>query len=288
MLYSEKLQNVWSKDSKRIILSTSAFGKNTYYYPQEVGWFKTEYPYFVERNNLESFLIIVTVKGKGFLEYENKKYTLSPDTITFIDCSKHHKYYASKDEPWEFYWIHFGGSSSDGYYHQFSIANKSPVASSKNIDAAKNAIEKVIESAENSVPLFEVLCSKYITDLLTEALYLTVSYAEQKYIPENLRNIMSKIDKHFNDPKLSLKYFALNLHVNECHLSRQFKSCFGITFKKFLIMKRISKAKELLKYTQLPISDIAEQCGFESSSYFIKTFTKREGLTPLSFRTKLK
>ena len=286
MSYSETLQNVWSDDSKRIVLSTSAFGKNTYFYPQEVGFFKTQYPYSAQRNELESFLVIVTTKGKGFLEYENKKYTLTPNTILFIDCYRQHKYYASKEASWEFYWIHFYGAASQGYYHQFSIANKSPIVHTHNVQNAIDAIANVIDSSEHPTPLSEAFCSKYVTDLLTELIYLTVSHPEETVLPPPLRHIMEETDKRFTDKRLTLRAFAEELHLNESHLCRMFKRYFGTTFIRFITMKRLAKAKELLKYTQLSIAQVAEQCGFDPAGYFIKVFTKYEGLTPLTYRHK--
>lgn len=286
MSYLEKLQNVWSNDSKRIFLSTSAFGKNTYFYAQEVGVFKTQYPYSVERNELESFLVIVTTKGKGIAEYENKKYILQPNSVLFIDCTKHHKYYCSSDSDWEFFWIHFNGNASQGYFHQFYLANKSPVTALDNTNNALQAIANVIELAERPSPFREALCSKFITDLLTELMYTLVPPCEQTTLPESLQYVMAETDRHFTDKHLSLKGFADELHLNESYLSRQFKRFFGTTFIRFLTLKRLSKAKELLKYTNLSISVVAEQCGFDNAGYFIKVFTKHENTTPLTFRRK--
>lgn len=284
MTYCEKLQNVWSSDSKRLFLSTSAFGKSTYFYAQEVGFFKTQYPYSVERSGLESFLILVTTKGKGYLEYENKTYTLTENNVFFIDCTTPHRYYASKESPWEFFWIHIYGNASKGYYYQFSVANKSPVVRFDNVDTAVRAIQSVLDVAERPTPLSEALCSKYITDLLTQIIQATVSSAEQRILPDTLRYIMEETDKRFTDKRLSLKTFSRELYVNDSYLSRQFKRYFSTTFVRFLTMKRLAKSKELLLYTRLSLAEIAELCGFDTSSYFIKVFTKYEATTPSKFR----
>ena len=286
MAYLEKLQNVWSKDSKRIFLSTSAFGKSTYFYAQEVGFFKTQYPYLAQRSGLESFLILVTTQGKGFLEYEEKTYTLTNNTVFFIDCTQPHKYYSSKDAPWEFFWIHIYGNACKGYFHQFYVENKSPVARLENTAVAVSAIERVIALAEHPTPLSEALCSKHITDLLTEIIRTAVSSAEQMIFPERLRYVMSETERRFTDKRLSLKQLASELHVDDSYLSRRFKKYFSTTFVHYLTMKRLAKAKELLRYTQLSMTEVAEACGFDNSGYFIKVFVKYESITPLKFRRK--
>jgi two-component system response regulator YesN len=47
---------------------------------------------------------------------------------------------------------------------------------------------------------------------------------------------------------------------------------------------RINESKKLLKTTNLPVYQIAERVGFNSSSHFIKIFKKNEEVTPLQFR----
>ena len=52
----------------------------------------------------------------------------------------------------------------------------------------------------------------------------------------------------------------------------------------FLAMKRIEKAKELLRDTDLRVTDIAYHCGFQSSQYFSTVFRRYTSRTPAEFR----
>ncbi len=61
----------------------------------------------------------------------------------------------------------------------------------------------------------------------------------------------------------------------------------GTTIEKYLIAQRIEKAKELLVYDQLTLSQIADQLGYSSVAYLSNQFKKITGLTP-SFFKKLK
>lgn len=67
----ERGSNIWSDDSIRLILTPNNNAKKIYFYPQEIGYFKTTYPYFSERQYLYSFLIVYTLSGKGYLEYND-------------------------------------------------------------------------------------------------------------------------------------------------------------------------------------------------------------------------
>lgn len=49
---------------------------------------------------------------------------------------------------------------------------------------------------------------------------------------------------------------------------------------------RMEKAKEFLKGTEWPVTDIAIRCGYSDSNYFTKVFKKYTGATPRQFREK--
>lgn len=285
MAYTEKLQNFWSSDSKRLFVTTSPFGRQTYFYPQELGWFKTKYPYFVEREGFDSHFILVTVSGEGALEYEGKKYRLDASSVAWIDCFQRHRYYTPEGKaPWVFFWLHFTGLSVKGYYQQFRSGNGSPLLRVKNPLPFQNKIRDLITLEETASPKKEALSSMVIVELLTAILCLSFkAAATSNGIPRFLRETADEMDKRFTE-YLSLTYFAEKHHVNASYLSREFRRHFGVTLKQYLTRKRISKAKEYLKYSDLTVSEIAERTGFENSSYFIRTFKKSEAVSPLAFR----
>ena len=65
---------------------------------------------------------------------------------------------------------------------------------------------------------------------------------------------------------------------------RHFHKVFGTTPIDYLKKIRLDRATALLMSTDLRISEIADQCGFYSSSYFISVFRKKFGKTPEEFR----
>lgn len=86
-----------------------------------------------------------------------------------------------------------------------------------------------------------------------------------------------------------------NLSVNEmaklCNMSissfkRAFKTFFNDSPNNYLNTKKIEKAKELLQISELNISDIAYETGFNDPQYFTRLFKKRIGLSPSEFRSQ--
>ena len=285
MPFTEKLHNCWSEDSKRLFVSTSPFGKQTYLYPQEAGFFRTEFPYSAERCDYNSFFILVTLAGKGILEYEGNRYELTPSTLAFIDCMPRHRYYAPESGgKWEFYWVHFHGVSARGYYTQFRRDNASPLLVLPKEASPQDAIQELISLEESAGPRKEPIASLLLTKLLTDALCFSFSRnLPSGAVPSYLLHVAEEMDKRFAEP-LTLRDFAAKYYVNESYLSREFKRHFGVSPKQYLVNRRLREAKDYLKYSDLPISEIALLSGFSSDNYFIRAFKKQEKISPLSFR----
>lgn len=66
-------------------------------------------------------------------------------------------------------------------------------------------------------------------------------------------------------------------------LSKLFSEIEGITIEKYLILQKVEKAKELLFYEELTISEIAYQLNYSSSQHFSRQFKSITGLTPSEF-----
>ena len=66
----------------------------------------------------------------------------------------------------------------------------------------------------------------------------------------------------------------------ESTFSRRFQKYFGVSFKRYVMIKKIEKAVSLLKIPDSKVTDVAFECGFNSISGFYDTFKKITGTTP--------
>lgn len=115
-------------------------------------------------------------------------------------------------------------------------------------------------------------------------------------------NGVSKINSSLPEPLIFAssyieKHYAENIDIAELfgstgysyHLLRHlFKKHFDISPKQYLLKQRLYHACEKLKNTDLPINEIAAECGFESIAYFNTYFKNKYGKTPLEYRTEQK
>ena len=102
----------------------------------------------------------------------------------------------------------------------------------------------------------------------------------------SLINAIHYVQCHYvEDP--SLRETAEAVHLSDSYLSRLFTSRLDTTYSRFLTGIKISHAMALLVNTNLPIMEIAGQCGYDNSNYFSDSFKKIVGVSPLKYRKQI-
>lgn len=83
-----------------------------------------------------------------------------------------------------------------------------------------------------------------------------------------------------------MEEYAKTHHMSISTLSRMFKHHTGLTPLQFLLNIRLSAAKNLLKDTNLTISEISSMVGYDNPLYFSRLFHKHVGITPRDYRAQ--
>lgn len=97
--------------------------------------------------------------------------------------------------------------------------------------------------------------------------------------------IISLVHHSSENINTSLSEFLVSqIHQDYHYLSNLFSEVEGTTIEKYFIAQRIEKAKELLVYDELTLSQIADQLGYSSVAYLSNQFKKITGLTPSFFK----
>ncbi|MDD4743756.1 MAG: helix-turn-helix domain-containing protein [Eubacteriales bacterium] len=95
--------------------------------------------------------------------------------------------------------------------------------------------------------------------------------------------VRSIIEQQYDRP-LSLTGLAEKVYLNPSYLSRLFRRETGTTLIQYLNQIRMTHACALLVSSNMKISDIAAQTGYESPSYFNQAFRKHTGMSPMAYR----
>lgn len=258
-------------------------------YIQELGEYVSGKNYMTTRKGLESYLLNITLDGEGYLDYNGIRYQNKTGQFFWIDCRNlHHYAIESSASNWNTVWLHFWGNSTHEYYKTFTELNDNcPIGSLKNMDSVQ-IIRKLISyyctSPYNYQTDVEAAC--LITNLMTNCITAVLQSrndSARKRPPEFIPAVQDYITAHYNE-RITLDSLANIFYVNKFYLQKQFLYFIGCSPYEYQRNIRIDKAKEFLRATPMPVGDISENLGFETASYFIHSFKKVEGKTPLQYR----
>ena len=281
--YWEESNRSWSEDSVWISNTPSLSTRQTFFYVEEIGYFWAYPSYYTRRANLNSFLILHTLSGKGRLEIAGQQYALTPGTTSWINCCDQHDYACDHPGQWEFLWFHFNGPCALGYYEEF-IKSGSHMFRDTDCGFTRTNMRKLLDTIQHKTTQSDITASGYISELLTHLLIMSSdTRTDPRSMPAYVKDAIKRISQDFRRP-VSLDDLAKAVGISKYHFAREFKRYTNMTPNEYLITTRLNFAKELLKYSSLSIEQITYECGFHYLSYFAKQFYKHENLTPLQFR----
>jgi AraC-like DNA-binding protein len=102
---------------------------------------------------------------------------------------------------------------------------------------------------------------------------------------EQLKLAIIKLVRETGDRRLKYSaYLSKELGLEYHYLSTLFSSVENVTIEQYIIRQRVERAKELLKYGELTLSEIAYELGYSSVQHLSNQFKHVTGLTPTQFR----
>lgn len=283
--------------SNRIIYTPSDFAKANLIHLQETGELDAQKPHTSRRKNLASFLFFIVTKGEGSLEYEGITYPLKEGDLVFVNCRKPYAHSCS-DKLWSLKWVHFSGPNVGSIYEKYRERGGRPVLSVPSKEVWEKLLDSLYEIAASNLSIRNLaikdmqICEK-LTSLLTMLLEQSGNsdHPEEKngkrrsgkIKKQNLQSVKDYLDANY-DRKITLDMLAETFYINKFYLTRVFKEQFGESVTGYLLQVRITRAKQLLRFSGQPIEEIAAECGMQDANYFARIFKKVEGVTPGEYR----
>ncbi|MCE7063847.1 AraC family transcriptional regulator [Dyadobacter sp. CY326] len=165
--------------------------------------------------------------------------------------------------------------------------------SSKEKDVIANLFATIAIELENNIDHFS-------QDVLVSQIELLLNYSNRFYNRQFItrkavnHDIITSLDKLLNnyfeeenslkDGLPSVKYISTELKLSQRYLSDMLSSLTGLNTQQYIQNVIIEKAKEKLSTTNLSVSEIAYELGFEHSQSFSKLFKTKTNFSPLEFR----
>ena len=101
-----------------------------------------------------------------------------------------------------------------------------------------------------------------------------------------LQRVLDHIEVNLHrDPRLS--ELSARAYMSPFHFARLFKQSTGFSPHRFVVARRIGRAKELLETSNVSIAAVAQAAGFRTPSHFTTVFRRSTGVTPSVYRAAL-
>lgn len=131
----------------------------------------------------------------------------------------------------------------------------------------------------------DLLPKAHLTELMVELNRISFE-EEDRHQPQVKKNqlidsVISYINENLEE-EINMDALAGTFFISKYHLSREFKKYTGTTLYRYVVQKRLIKAKGLILDGH-PITSVYEKCGFGDYSNFFRAFKNEYGLTPKEF-----
>jgi len=107
---------------------------------------------------------------------------------------------------------------------------------------------------------------------------------EQQYYNEYIKQACAFIEQHLDEEGLSIGMVAEAVHLNSVYFGRVFKAVQNMSFKQYVLNRKIEEAKRLLVTTDASVTEVGRAVGIANSSYFTKLFKQIVGKLPSEYR----
>ena len=265
--------------------------------------------------------LLFFIEGTGKIRIYNKEFDIVPNTLLIIfpweivEITQVEKPLAIMKISYNSVFNNLILNSLNRYKKSknniFSLIKKIPVVYFNKIEAKtiKNIFYEIknevgLESLSDFKPFFDIrkeenatkdefyLSTVYITNKLTELIILIAkkNIRDEKCVnkkEEDETNIVKYIYAHLNE-KLTLNKLSVIFFMSESSISKYLEEVTGFMFNDLLRHMRISKALNLLVYTDLNIEEIAHLVGFVDGAHISNLCSKHLKMSPNKYREKYK
>ncbi|MBE5881044.1 MAG: AraC family transcriptional regulator [Lachnospiraceae bacterium] len=269
--------------SNRVLHTPSSFAKNNLTYVQEAGTLKSLKPHWCERDNVESYLFMFVKSGNGILRADGDvEYEIEQGDCIWVDCRKPYAHRSSEENQWELMWVHFNGAEVKAYYDFFRRTNKTPVFRALKPNAMTESLEEIIGLQSRKDVYGEFESALALRQLMT-LIMLEMKSKEQKVSQELFEAVRAYIVENYTNDNL-IKEIKAQFETDGLDIQAEFKKRYGLELWDYILNRKFTVAKELLRFTIKPVEEIVEESGIRNTDLFYQLFKENEGVSPEEYR----
>ena len=261
-------------------------------YPVMAGITPPDPSYFVQRyvDGAYPYLFVLeyVTSGKGYIEYNNKKYTVKAGDFYMFNRYTAPYYYPDPKEPFSKMWVNITGRFMNSLAYAYRI--NEPVLVVHHEGAGKH-ISEIHEILRESAPLEASASYNRIMQILLD-LFMEIDTlrtgTETTQNSVSFHEITEYITTNIVYERLSVDYISTYFFMSYSSLYRMCMKNVGMSPKHYILKLKIEYAQNLFLTTKCSVAQAAERLGFSSPVYFRNVFKKYSGVSPAKWRKQQK
>ncbi|GAB3752153.1 AraC family transcriptional regulator [Spirosoma pomorum] len=241
---------------------------------------------WAEGRTLNEFQLVYIANGQGVFESQ-----LIPPTLVeggmalLLYPGLWHRFKPSPDTGWEEFWVGYRGHYAEYLMRQECFDPQQPMMRIGFRAELINVFTRLIDTLKHEGIAYRQIATCQVIQLLG----LVYSSALLKDVGRNrkeqlVHQVRYHIQGAWNKP-IDFELLAKEMSVSYVWLRKVFKEVMDVAPGHYQLNLKIEKASQLLVETDLSVSEIAYQCGFESLFYFSRLFRKKKAQSPTEYRT---
>jgi AraC-like DNA-binding protein len=236
----------------------------------------------------ENIEILYFVSGSASTYCNGVEYNVSAGDILFVNANEFHigTLFLSKSE---FYCIQINSNFLSNFIGGKYVIFNNHITDSKCAEILdfiiknykKSDFEVELEIKKRLYSFFCILASKYVKTVLSKD-----DFKKNLKKHDKISAIINYINNYYNKPELSVSHIASSFSLSTSYLTHFFKDEYGKNISEYIGETRIRHAKTLLETTDMPIGEIAFNCGFLDANFFSRKFKQITGCTPTQYKNR--
>ena len=240
--------------------------------------------------------IIMTLKGGYHMECNGRHFDLDEGDIIFIAPAVLHHLYAEEGERLIFQADTTLFNSVRDFEYYMSMLHPALLITPGSFPTLHEKLRDLMLSIQaeyfanapmREASIYSMLLQMFILisreSMVSNVTFSDVKQSKQQEYLEKFTSICDYINNHCTED-LNLEEVADLAGFSKFHFSRLFKDFTGSTFYKYVNMRRINAAEQLLLDPQINVTEVAVRSGFNSVSAFMRMFKQIKGCTPTEFK----
>lgn len=250
----------------------------------------------------EEIELVYLSKGTLQCAVGNRRFPLRKGEALFINTGIPHAFFEESGIPYEESDIVFHprliyGDVGSIFYEKYILPlmrcpSMAGFAFRKDLDWQREAalsIKEAVTVCRTKPELYEFTVREALTNVFTLLLRhnsgeLQQTEARSSFLMERVKRMLDYFHSHYQE-SISVEQLAKQANICKRECQRDFKKVLGLTPTQYFEQYRLAMSLRLLTESSCSIIEIADQCGFQSPSYFTKLFREKYGVTPTALRS---